>query len=190
MPIFKNSGLTTCRAKNHPKLYQWSKPWEKLPLPEKMNADSTLQESSMQNHQSDAKLEPILKSEPQSDSMLMSILKSGKEEQKLKELGDLQKLDINTLIENNLDQPIQSNVPQPEAAIDTADCRLNLIEHIAHSQSLVEERLSEFEEQLNALDVGFLQEEDDKDYPRMRQTLQMLLRDLNTLKDFSQVTTL
>lgn len=155
-----------------------------------MNTDTTLQASLTQNQPSDTKLEPLLKSEPPSDSMLLSILKSGKEEQKLKELGDLQKLDINTLIENNLDQPIQSNIPQPEAAIDTADCRLNLIEHIAHSQSLVEERLNDFEEQINALDVGFLQEEDDKDYPRVRQTLQMLLRDLNTLKDFSQVTTL
>lgn len=155
-----------------------------------MNAEITLQQSSIQNQSADTKLDPISKSEPQSDSMLMSILKSGKEEQKLKDLGDLQKLDINTLIENNLDPPIQSNIPQPEAAIDTADCRLNLIEHIAHSQSLVEERLNDFEEQINALDVGFTQEEDDENYPRMRQTLQMLLRDLSTLKEFSQVTTL
>lgn len=141
------------RAKNHPKLYQWSKPWDKQPLPEKAN----LSESS----------------EDKSES---------KDEQKsLSEFPGL-----NTLLDNNLEQL----APQPEAAIDTADCRLNLLEHIAHSQSLVEERLGEFEQKLNEIDVPPLPGEDEENYPRVRQTLQMLLRDLNTLKEFSQISAL
>lgn len=84
-----------------------------------------------------------------------------------------------------------SNIPQPEAAIDTADCKLNLLEHIAHSQSLVEERLNDFEDQINALETdSSAAEDEDENYPRVRQTLQMLLRDLNTLKEFSQITTI
>lgn len=151
------------RAKNHPKLYLWSKPWEKLPLPE---------ERIKEEDKKEIKIESSVKTEPNSDSVLMSILKTPKEEEQ------------NIL--NNLTAP---KIPQPEAAIDSNVCRVNLLEHIAHAQSLVEERLDDFEKQIDQLeDSSFY--ESDEEYPKTRQTINMLLRDLNTLHEFSQLTTL
>lgn len=116
------------------------------------------------------------KSDSQNDSMLMMILKAGKE--------DMPKLDLNALMDTS--GPI---IPQPEAAIDSADCKLNLLEHILHQESLVEERLNDFEKQLDALEEG-MNMESDPDYPKTRHTLQMLMRDLDTVKEFSQSTTI
>lgn len=116
------------------------------------------------------------KSDNQNESMLMMILKAGKE--------DISKLDLNTLMDTS--DPI---IPQPEAAIDSADCKLNLLEHILHQESLVEERLIDFEKQLTVLEEG-MNMELDPDYPKTRHTLQMLMRDLDTVKEFSQSTTI
>lgn len=114
----------------------------------------------------------------QGGSMLLSMLNEAKEDQKVKD--EFPGFPIEQ----------EPNIPQPEAAMDPAECRLNLLDHIAHSQSLVEERLDDFEEQLNALEDDSVQSESDEDYPRLRQTLQMLMRDLNKLKEFSQIPTI
>lgn len=169
-------------------MYQWSKPWPKLPLPEKICSDTPEQENLKLESTDTTKCKEEEPKAEHSDSMLFSILKSGKEEQKIKdELSEFPKIDINTLMDNTM--PV-SNIPQPEAAIDTADCRLNLLEHIAHSQSLVEERLNDFEDQIKTLETESMSDDDGENYPRVRQTLQMLLRDLGTLKEFSQITTI
>lgn len=173
------------RAKNHPKLYLWSKPWDKLPLPEKIKEEpediKPKVETDTDHHYMKTELDDLEeKQEPQNDSMLMMILKAGKDV--------IPKIDLSTLMEGNM-APSAPIIPQPEAAIDSADCRLNLLEHIVHQESLVEERLDEFEKQIDALEEG-MNMESDADYPRTRQTLQMLMRDLNTLKEFSQNTTI
>lgn len=116
------------------------------------------------------------KSENQNESMLMMILKAGKEV--------IPKLDLNALMDTS--GPV---IPQPEAAINSADCKLNLLDHIIHQESLVDERLNDFEKQLDALEEG-MNLESDPDYPKTRQTLQMLMRDLDTMKEFSQSTTI
>lgn len=113
-------------------------------------------------------------------SVLLSILKEAKEEQKIKK----------EFAEFPIEQQPVPNIPQPEAAMDPTECRLNLLDHIAHAQSLVEERLDDFEDQINALEDDSLQSENDENYPRIRQTLQMLMKDLNTLKEFSQISTI
>lgn len=76
-------------------------------------------------------------------------------------------------------------VPQPEAVIDSADCKLNLLDHIAHSQGLVEERLDNFEAEIDVLDGGVGQDSEE-DFVRTKQTMQMLLRDLTALRELSQ----
>ncbi|KAJ8979550.1 hypothetical protein NQ317_017699 [Molorchus minor] len=167
--------MKIAEAKNHPKLYLWSKPWLKKHLPEKVKQEGEVEETKPKTEDEDLKSELELeKQEPQSESMLMMILKAGKEV--------IPKLDLNSLMDNNMSGPI---IPQPEAAIDSADCRLNLLEHIVHEESLVEERLDEFEKQIEALEEGWSMETD-PNYPKMRQTLEMLNRDLCTLKEFSQ----
>ncbi|KAJ8940033.1 hypothetical protein NQ314_010864 [Rhamnusium bicolor] len=170
------------RAKNHPKLYLWSKPWEKLALPEKMKQENEETKPKVENddHQYIKNELDLEKQEPQNDSMLMMILKAGKEV--------MPKIDLNSLMDNNMGQLSAPIIPQPEAAIDSADCRLNLLEHIIHQESLVEERLDDFEKQIDALEAG-MNVEGDANYPKTRQTLQMLIRDLAALKEFSQSTT-
>ncbi|XP_045470389.1 PHD finger protein 20 [Harmonia axyridis] len=147
-------------AKNHPKLYLWSKPWEKLPLPEKME-------------------------ETQDDLMKEEIDSADKlENEEEKQLNR----DLKNMIESN--QPQVPMIPQPEAAIETADCKLNLLDHVLHSQNLVIERLDDFEKKLDSLEENLTQLERDNDYPRTRQTLQMVMRDLNKLEELSQNTSI
>lgn len=90
------------------------------------------------------------------------------------------KLDLNTLMENN--GPM---IPQPEAVIDSADCRLNLLEHLNYQHLLVKERLDDFEKQIDHLEAN-LNIENEYEYPKTRNTMQMLMRDLEVLKEFSQ----
>lgn len=159
--------IKIAEIKNHPKLYLWSKPWDKLPLPEKDSAKIKDEKPAMDSE----------------SSMLMSLLKSpNKDDLKT----DFPKIDLNSLIENNLEA--LQGIPQPEAAIESADCKINLLEHIAHCQNLIEERLNTFEKQINDLDPASIND-NDTDYTRIRHTTNMLLKDLNTLKEFSQITT-
>nr|CAD7198483.1 unnamed protein product [Timema douglasi] len=77
------------------------------------------------------------------------------------------------------------NSPQPEAPIDPMECRLALLDHIEHSQQLIDSRLSSFEAQVAALeseDPDFATGEADDYFPQTKQTVQMLLRDLLTMR--------
>lgn len=102
------------------------------------------------------------------ESMLMAYLKKGDSGQA------------------NLPLPI---VPQPEAPIESGVCRLNLLGHISHSQNLVEERLDEFEKLIDGLEDD-LSVEESETYPRTRQTLNLIVKDLETLQEFSQLSAL
>ncbi|XP_050306837.1 PHD finger protein 20 isoform X2 [Anthonomus grandis grandis] len=163
--------LKVAKAKNHPKLYLWSKPWAKPKLPEKSDStDPSDIKPKLENpdHEYLKNSLDVDKRDSASDPMLMMILKSGKED------GPML---------NNSNAPI---IPKPEAPIDSDDCKLNLLDHIAHAESLVEERLDEFERRMDQLEEG-VNLESDADYPRTRQTLQMLIRDLNTVRKFSEL---
>nr|CAH7745712.1 unnamed protein product [Callosobruchus chinensis] len=172
--------LKIAEMKNHPKLYLWAKMWEKNSLPEKVKeeCDETKHKIENEDHQYIKTSEPEKQEKPD-DAMLMMILKAGKEV--------MPKLDLNLLMDNNMSQlPI---IPQPEAAIDSTVCRDNLLHHIRHQESLVEERLDDFEKQIDALEEC-MDMEVDMNYPKMRHSLQMLSRDLEKLKEFSHTTTI
>ncbi|CAG2057613.1 unnamed protein product [Timema podura] len=84
-----------------------------------------------------------------------------------------------------LDATELPNSPQPEAPIDPMECRLALLDHIEHSQQLIDSRLSSFEAQVAALeseDPDFATDEADDYFPQTKQTVQMLLRDLLTMR--------
>ena len=79
--------------------------------------------------------------------------------------------------------PLQPFIPEPEAPIDPTECRMRLLEHIDHFQSYIASRLTTIEAQVQVL------EEMDSDsvpdleiQPRTKQTVQMLLRDLSTIR--------
>ncbi|XP_057665384.1 PHD finger protein 20-like isoform X8 [Diorhabda carinulata] len=164
--------MKIAEAKNHPKLYLWSKPWSKKCLPEKAKPELEDAKPKVENEVTEfLKNDFDVDKESQNEnSMLMMLLKDGK--------NVMSKLDLNTLMDNS---PI---IPQPEAIVDSADCRLNLLEHLVHEYSLVEERLDSFERQLSMLEET-VNVERDIEYPKTRNTMQMLMRDLETLKEFS-----
>ncbi|XP_050498431.1 PHD finger protein 20 isoform X2 [Diabrotica virgifera virgifera] len=165
--------MKIAETKNHPKHYLWSKPWPKANLPEKFKSEMLDIKPKIENDDPD-----FLKSDfdeekdaQNENSMLMMILKAGK--------NVMPKIDLNTLMDNT---PI---IPQPEAVTDPADCRLNLLEHLVHQCSQVEERLDDFEKQIELLEEG-MNIEEDPNCPKTRNTMQLLMRDLETLKEFSQ----
>ncbi|XP_023708099.1 uncharacterized protein LOC111864808 isoform X3 [Cryptotermes secundus] len=75
--------------------------------------------------------------------------------------------------------------PQPEAPIDPVECRSCLLDHIDHFQTQIDTRLTMLEEQVAALesqDPDAAKDEGPDFYPQTKQTIQMLLRDLQTMR--------
>ncbi|XP_069687402.1 uncharacterized protein [Periplaneta americana] len=81
--------------------------------------------------------------------------------------------------------PEPPRAPQPEAPIDPVECRLCLLDHIDNFQTQIDTRLTMLEEQVAALesqDPDAAKDEAPDFYPQTKQTIQMLLRDLLTLR--------
>lgn len=104
-------------------------------------------------------------------------------------------------------------IPQPEAPIDPTECRLKLLDHIEHYQSLIDARLTTLEQMIDELEhedpslldgknsdpvqSGVKQGADleetnhsDEDpaldfLPQTKETVQMILRDLLNLRKIS-----
>ncbi|XP_076282209.1 PHD finger protein MBD-R2 isoform X2 [Lasioglossum baleicum] len=85
---------------------------------------------------------------------------------------------------HDLSTPLQPFIPQPEAPIDPGECRMRLLEHIDHFQNHVDAKLTSIEAQVCALEAmdpeDIIPSQDVQ--PRTKQTIQMLLRDLNTVR--------
>ncbi|XP_014204979.1 PHD finger protein 20-like protein 1 [Copidosoma floridanum] len=81
---------------------------------------------------------------------------------------------------NALQRPV---IPEPEAPIDPVDCKLRLLEHIEHYQNYVEKALTFVENQLSALeDMNNDDKRDTSKDVRTKQTTQMILRDLESMR--------
>ncbi|XP_059622289.1 uncharacterized protein LOC132265582 [Phlebotomus argentipes] len=88
---------------------------------------------------------------------------------------------------NNVQQP---KIPEPEAAIDPKECQLRLLDHIQKMQSLAMMRLQTIDEEIMALeeaDKGFAQMEPVDNCPKTKQTMRMLLADLQTLHKIAKI---
>ncbi|XP_018392140.1 PREDICTED: PHD finger protein 20 isoform X2 [Cyphomyrmex costatus] len=87
-------------------------------------------------------------------------------------------------VENEVSALPQPFIPEPEAPIDPAECRMRLLEHIEHFQCHIDSRLTSIEAQIFALESMDPDElvSDPLVQPRTKQTIQMLLRDLNTVR--------
>lgn len=88
----------------------------------------------------------------------------------------------------NVNIPLQPFIPEPEAPIDPTECRMRLLEHIDHFQNYIASKLTSIEAQVQVL------EEMDPDtipemevQPRTKQTVQMLLRDLGTIRKLASL---
>lgn len=51
-------------------------------------------------------------------------------------------------IENEVAATLQPFIPEPEAPIDPAECRMRLLEHIEHFENHIESRLSSIDAQV------------------------------------------
>ncbi|XP_011872966.1 PREDICTED: PHD finger protein 20 isoform X3 [Vollenhovia emeryi] len=78
----------------------------------------------------------------------------------------------------------QPFIPEPEAPIDPAECRMRLLEHIEHFQSHIDSRLTSIEAQIFSLEAMDPDElvSNPLSQSCTKQTVQMLLRDLNTVR--------
>ncbi|XP_072765573.1 PHD finger protein 20 isoform X7 [Anoplolepis gracilipes] len=87
-------------------------------------------------------------------------------------------------VENEVSALPQPFIPEPEAPIDPTECRMRLLEHIEHFQCHLDSRLTSIEAQICALEAMDPDELalDPHVQPRTKQTVQMLLRDLSTVR--------
>lgn len=103
-------------------------------------------------------------------------------------------LELERLAKTVQEQECQRSIvtaPQPEAAIENSACRERLLKHIQRCQALIDARLDSIEAQvaeLESQDPSFEDDETADYFPRTKQTIQMLMRDLNTMEELGVVT--
>uniref|UniRef100_A0A8D8NTP0 PHD finger protein 20-like protein 1 n=2 Tax=Culex pipiens TaxID=7175 RepID=A0A8D8NTP0_CULPI len=154
--------INIAERKDHPKMYLWSKKWEKSPprggngdlsgiVPLNASLTSTggtpsaaAQGSGAQPNRSDQRPVPI------------------------------------------------PHIPVPEAAIDPAECQAILLEHIQKQQNAAMARLQAIEAQIIALEAyddksELLESPTAKNYPKTKQTIHMLLNDLTKMKKIAAI---
>ncbi|OWR46297.1 putative phd finger domain protein [Danaus plexippus plexippus] len=158
--------------KDHPKLYLWAKDWESPEVnftQERLNSDYS--------------------------DLNIIINNIGKENLPLKPDEVNPHLDIRMPITEEPEdrftqrdkQEVQRVViPQPEAAIENSACRERLLRHVQRCQGFIDARLDSIEAQvaeLESQDPSFEDDETADFFPRTKQTIQMLMRDLDTMEE-------
>ncbi|CAH2068982.1 unnamed protein product, partial [Iphiclides podalirius] len=188
--------------KDHPKLYLWAKDWESTELSiaqEKLNSDYSdlsiiINNIGKENLPLKADEVRDLAEEheerlPLGPQTLLSGLLSSPG-------GGPLELPISTselerLAKSVQEQPASAPAPQPEAAIENGACRERLLRHIQRCQALVDARLDSIEAQvaeLESQDPSFEDDETADYFPRTKQTIQMLMRDLDTMEELGVIT--
>ncbi|XP_037871690.1 PHD finger protein 20 isoform X2 [Bombyx mori] len=200
--------------KNHPKLYLWAKDWDQAEVAQtqgKFNSDYSdlnimisalgkenlpIKPEDVRDLQMDVRLTPgeedgdrFLQRDSQAapTAMLGGMLSSPG--------GTSLDLPISTSELEKLAKSVEEQelvrAPQPEAAIDNNVCRERLLRHITCCQALLDARLDSIEAQvaeLESQDPSFEDDETPDYFPRTKQTVQMLLRDLDTMEELALVT--
>ncbi|KAJ8733791.1 hypothetical protein PYW07_014342 [Mythimna separata] len=205
--------------KDHPKLYLWAKDWEQVEIQytqEKLNSDYSdlnIMINSMDKENQPLKTDAV-KDLPMdirtptyddhehdrysqregplgSHSLLSGLLSSPG--------GASLDLPISTSELERLAKSVQEqesqravvSAPQPEAPIENAACRRQLLKHLQRCQALIDARLDSIEAQvaeLESQDPSFEDDETANYYPRTKQTVQMLMRDLDTMEELGVIT--
>ncbi|XP_059049122.1 uncharacterized protein LOC131844293 isoform X2 [Achroia grisella] len=189
--------------KNHPKLYLWAQDWENgdisqdklnsdysdlsiminnigkenLPVKDDMrDLDMRIDEDNDRFSQREGPLGPQtllsgLLSSPGGASLELSLTSS----------------ELERLAKSVQEQDIpRVTAPQPEPAIENSVCRERLLRHIQRCQALIDARLDSIEAQvaeLESQDPSFEDDETADYFPRTKQTIQMLMRDLDTMEE-------
>ncbi|KAE8748341.1 hypothetical protein FOCC_FOCC004977 [Frankliniella occidentalis] len=182
--------------KDHPKLYLWANSWQTESMGCPTPPSSPIQETEQKQENFGVM--------GKGKSLLQEALLNGSPlQQQLQQQHFLQP-------HQSVDAP---RIPQPEAPIDPTECRLKLLDHIEHYQSLIDARLTTLEQMIDELEhedpslldgknsdpvqSGVKQGADleetnhsDEDpaldfLPQTKETVQMILRDLLNLRKIS-----
>ncbi|KAJ1525407.1 hypothetical protein ONE63_010221 [Megalurothrips usitatus] len=187
--------------KDHPKLYLWANSWQTesmgCPTPPSSPAQAIDQKPDFTGVMGKGK------------SLLQEALLNGSPLQQHQQQQQQQQHYLQRQL--SLDAP---RIPQPEAPIDPGECRLKLLDHIEHYQSLIDARLSTLEQMIDELEredpslidskqsdcgttpagVKGMYDHDQSEeeagldfFPQTKETVQMILRDLLNLKKISNL---
>ncbi|KAL4707641.1 hypothetical protein ACJJTC_006991 [Scirpophaga incertulas] len=184
--------------KDHPKLYLWAKDWE--------NGELTLAQEKTNSDYSDLNVMisgvgkenlPVRHDDPQIDIHTSPSEEQDRFNQRDGQLGSQSLLSglLASPAGASLDLPINDmqrvSAPQPEAPIENGACRERLLRHIQRCQALIDARLDSIEAQvaeLESQDPSFEDDETADYFPRTKQTIQMLMRDLDTMEELGVIT--
>ncbi|XP_068628599.1 PHD finger protein 20 isoform X2 [Battus philenor] len=200
--------------KDHPKLYLWAKDWENTELSmtqEKLNSDYSDLNIIINNM--DKENMPVKTDEIKDIPMDVRTTSSEENDERFqREIPHGSQTLLSGLLSSpggaSLELPISTSelerlakcvqeqaasvrVPQPEAAIENSACRERLLLHIQRCQALVDARLDSIEAQvaeLESQDPSFEDDETADYFPRTKQTIQMLMRDLDTMEELGVIT--
>lgn len=135
-----NVKINIAANKDHPKMYLWAKPWDETPVTSnRMNSEVgqdqvvPKSEQNIQNTSGDQK--PNELSWPNSTGDVGKSTSSGQ-------------LTADGQTKQSNAQPTQSNVPEPEAAIDSLECQRRLLDHIQKQQNLIMSRMQMIDAQI------------------------------------------
>ncbi|KPJ17781.1 PHD finger protein 20-like protein 1 [Papilio machaon] len=197
--------------KDHPKLYLWAKDWENTELTmtqEKLNSDYS--DLNIMIHNIGKENLPLKTDDVRDIAMDVTSEEGERFTQRDIPLGPQTLLSglLSSPGGTSLELPISTSelerlakcvqeqgpavrVPQPEAAIENSACRERLLRHIQRCQALLDSRLDSIEAQvaeLESQDPLFEDDETAEFFPRTKQTIQMLLRDLDTMEELGVIT--
>ncbi|CAG4921142.1 unnamed protein product [Colias eurytheme] len=185
--------------KDHPKLYLWAKDWENTEInltQERLNSDySDLNiiinnigkenmpvKSQVDALDDDGRLTPRDASQLSLSGSFSGIVPLD---------FPITTSDLERMARTMQEQEPRVTVPQPEAAIENGACRERLLRHVQRCQALIDARLDSIEAQvaeLESQDPSFEDDETADYFPRTKQTIQMLMRDLDTMEELGVVT--
>ncbi|XP_045761179.1 PHD finger protein 20-like isoform X2 [Maniola jurtina] len=198
--------------KDHPKLYLWAKDWENAEVnftQERLNSDysdlniiiNNIGKENLPVKHEDVHLDlrpPLTDdldhdrfSQRDSSNSLLNLTAA------LASPGGTLDLPITTSELERLAKSVQEqevrnvSAPQPEAAIENGACRERLLRHVQRSQALIDARLDSIEAQvaeLESQDPSFEDDETADYFPRTKQTIQMLMHDLDTMEELGIIT--
>ncbi|KAF9415259.1 hypothetical protein HW555_007008 [Spodoptera exigua] len=204
--------------KDHPKLYLWAKDWEQLEIQntqEKLNSDYSdlniminidkenkpIKPADVKDIQLDLKTPPSEEQDQErysqkdnqlgTQSLLSGLLSSpGDASLELPiSTSELERLAIS--VQEQEAQRAMIVAPQPEPPIENSTCRRQLLKHLQRCQALIDARLDSIEAQvaeLESQDPSFEDDETAEYFPRTKQTVQMLMRDLETMEELGVIT--
>ncbi|CAH0698780.1 unnamed protein product [Spodoptera exigua] len=204
--------------KDHPKLYLWAKDWEQLEIQntqEKLNSDYSdlniminidkenkpIKPADVKDIQLDLKTPPSEEQDQErysqkdnqlgTQSLLSGLLSSpGDPSLDLPiSTSELERLAIS--VQEQEAQRAMIVAPQPEPPIENSTCRRQLLKHLQRCQALIDARLDSIEAQvaeLESQDPSFEDDETAEYFPRTKQTVQMLMRDLETMEELGVIT--